>query len=269
MMALPERLPESTSGRGALDVAIQVVREAGSVLLDHSHNARTVGWKGKSNVVTDADVLAEKVILEALRREFPAHGILAEESGRGGPEAEYAWTVDPLDGTNNFIFGIPFYCVTVALTRGEDVLLGVTYDPLRRELFHAVKGGGAFLNGSPIAVSPREQLEKTLVGFDMGYDPEGGKVILGVAARLWQRVHSLRLLGSAALGLAYVACGRMDIYCHRCLFPWDIAGGMLLVREAGGVVTDWGGVPGTPSTCQLIAANPALHRQFRSMLQGG
>lgn len=261
-------LPVSTSGKSAVDVAIQAVMEAGSTLLAHFRHARTVRWKGKSNVTTDTDVLSEKQIVQLLVREFPTHGILAEESGRAGTESDYCWTVDPLDGTNNFLFELTFFCCTVALTRGDDVLACATYDPIHKELFCAEQGKGAFLNGSRIRVSDREALSKCLVAADLGYDPEDGSRTIDTSKDLWRQVHSLRILGSAALALAYVACGRIDLYLHRCLFPWDIAGGILLVREASGRVTDWEGSPATPHSRQISAGNPAVQQEFIRLNSG-
>ena len=254
--------PPSAGGSSAFDVAYGAARAAGSVLLEHFRRATTVRWKGKSNIATEAAILAEQAITAVLHREYPEHGVLGEESGRTGDGAEYTWLVDPLDGTNNFLFGVPFFCVTLALVRGDEVLLGVTYDPLREELFHAERGKRPRLNGAEISVSSRRVLDRSLVGFDIGYDPQEGQEMLRLVAKLWPRVHSMRLLGSAALGLAYVAAGRMDVYCHRSLYPWDIASGLLLVRTAGGIVTDWEGATANPNTCRIVAGGKAIHKEF-------
>jgi myo-inositol-1(or 4)-monophosphatase len=170
--------------------------------------------------------------------------------------------VDPLDGTNNFSFGIPFFSVTLAALRDGEVEFGLVYDPLREEMFWAERGEGAHLNGRVLAVSGKDRLQDSLVGLDMGYDDAQGAEMLDFLRQLWPGVFSFRILGSGALALAYVAAGRLDVYMHRRLYPWDIAGGTLLVREAGGVVTDWHGQSPTPNTRQVVAASPALHTEL-------
>lgn len=264
----PTDLPISSTGRSARDVAVICAREAGKALLSHFKHTTAVRWKGKSNVATDADVAAEQAILAILKREFREHEILAEESGKSeGGSSEYTWLVDPLDGTNNFLFGIPFFAVTLALTRGDDTLLGVTYDPVRDELFHTVRGQSAMLNYEAVSASGRDKLESALVGFDLGYSAPEGRLLLDLAGEIWAHTYGMRLLGSAALGLAYAAAGRLDIYCHRCLYPWDIGAGILLVRNAGGIVTDWDGKAATSLTSQLVAGNRKVHGLFREWFE--
>jgi myo-inositol-1(or 4)-monophosphatase len=255
-------LPPAKSGRSALQVAIAAAEEAGNIILSHFGSQRQVKHKSKGNLVTDADILSEKLILELLKGEYPDCSILSEESNSTVPLTDYAWIVDPLDGTNNYTFGIPFFCVNIALVRGEDILLGITYDPIRRELFRAEKNRGSYLNDSVIQVSTKDSLQASLVGFDLGYSHERGQEMLDVANKLWGRVHCLRAMGSSSLGLAYVARGRVNLYFHRYLFPWDIASGLLLIREAGGEVTDWQGKPATFRTQEIIASNHRLHQEF-------
>ena len=255
-------VPLAKSGRNAIEVATEAAKEAGQIILAQFGFERQISHKSKGNLVTDADILSEKFILELLQNEYPGFGILSEESNSSAPLADYSWIVDPLDGTNNYTFGIPFFCVNVALVKGEDVLLGVTYDPVRDELFHARKGQGAYLNGSPIEVSKESSLQASLVGLDLGYSHERGVEMLQTVNRLWGHVHCLRLVGSSSLGLAYVACGRVNLYFHRYLFPWDIASGILLVREAGGEVIDWQGEPVSFRTAELIASNNRLAQEF-------
>ncbi len=257
-------LPPAKSGKNALEIAISAARLAGDVLVANFGSARQVKFKGQGNLVTDADILSEKLILGLLRDEYPQWGIVSEESSASTPIVDYAWVVDPLDGTNNYAFGIPFFCVNIALVRNEDVLIGITYDPVRRELFHAVKGRGVYLNDSSIGVSKANSLQASVIALDLGYSHELGSEMLDVATKLWGRVHSMRLMGSASLGLAYVACGRLGLYFHRYVFPWDIVSGILLVREAGGQVTDWEGRPVRFRDTEIIASNAKLHREFLS-----
>jgi Archaeal fructose-1,6-bisphosphatase and related enzymes of inositol monophosphatase family len=150
----------------------------------------------------------------------------------------------------------------VALVKGEDILLGVTYDPVRGELFRTEKGQGAYLNASPIKVSKEGSLKASMVSLDLGYSQQCGSEVLDVASKLWWHVHSLRIMGSGSLGLAYVACGRLGLYFHRYIFPWDIASGILMIREAGGEVTDWQGKPAGFRATEIIASNHLLHREF-------
>jgi myo-inositol-1(or 4)-monophosphatase len=258
---MPE-LPVALSGRSALEVAGTAARKAGELLLTQFGSVKQVKRKSQGNLVTDVDILSEKLILDFLNREYPHFGILSEESNASAPVTGYTWVVDPLDGTNNYAFGIPFFCVNVALVHDEAILLGVTYDPVRNELFEARVGEGAYLNGSPIHVSKASLLPESLIGLDLGYSHDMGRKMLEVVNRLWGQVHCVRLLGSSSLGLAYVACGRVSLYFHRCLFPWDIASGLLLVREAGGEVVDWKGERANFRATELLASNAKLQREF-------
>ena len=255
-------LPPAKSGKSALEVAVAAAKEAGGMLLAHFGAERQVKHKSKGNLVTDADILSEKLISEFLQSEYPDFSILSEESSSSAPVTGYTWIVDPLDGTNNYTFGMPFFCVNIALVKDEDILIGVTYDPVRDELFRAAKGRGAYLNGSPIQVSKENSLQASLVGLDLGYSHERGVEMLHIVNMLWGQVHCLRLMGSSSLGLAYVACGRVNLYFHRYLFPWDIASGLLLIREAGGETTDWQGKLASFHAVELIASNNQLRREF-------
>lgn len=255
-------LPPAKSGMSALEVAIAAAKEAGDITLSQFGSQRQIKHKSKGNLVTDADILSEKIILELLKNEYPDFSIFSEESKSSAPLTEYVWIVDPLDGTNNYTFGIPFFCVNIALVKGADILLGITYDPIRKEIFRAQKDRGSYLNDSVIQVATKDSLQASLVGFDLGYSHERGAEMLDIANKLWGKVHCLRAMGSSSLGLAYVACGRINLYFHRYLFPWDIASGLLLVREAGGVVTDWRGKSAGFRTQEIIASNHTLHQEF-------
>ena len=260
-------LPPSRSGRPALDIASRVARAAGGIILSAFSRAdKKTRSKGKSNLVTEADYLSEQAILRELKAEFPSCGFLSEESEAVVSNSPFTWVVDPMDGSNNFSFGVPFFSVNMALLHKDDVVLGVTYDPVRDELFHGLRGQGAFLGEKPLRVSARTDLKDALVGFDLGYDMERGREMLEAAGKLWTRVFSFRIMGSGALALAYVAAGRLDLYLHRRLYPWDIVAGKLLIEEAGGVVSDWEGNPALPKTPAIIAGNPELHRGCRKRL---
>ena len=260
-------LPESGSGRPALDVAIAAAREAGEILKAHFRQDRQVRYKGRANIVTDVDLRADQSLKSLLHAEFPDHGILSEESEAEAGASEYTWVLDPLDGTNNFTFGIPFFSTVIALTRGDDVLLGIVYDPLRDELFSAVKGQRASLNDRRISVTRKAKVQEALIGLDLGYVDEKGKRLLEFIAGLWPDMYAFRIMGSAALGMAYVACGRLDLYFHLLLYPWELACGKLLVTEAGGVATDWEGQPLGIGDSSVIASNRAIHADFLRILQ--
>ncbi|MEW6142662.1 MAG: inositol monophosphatase family protein [Chloroflexota bacterium] len=259
-------LPKSSSGRGILEIADSAARQAGAIIRSHFHGHNQVRVKGKSNLVTQVDVLAEQVILKILRAEYPVCAVLSEETNNTSELSGYTWIVDPLDGTNNFVFGIPFLCVNIALAKDADVIFGLTYDPLLDECFHAQAGSGSFLNGQRIRVSSRSKLEAAILGFDIGYDVKWGEEVLELARLLRPEVHSIRVMGSAALSLAYIAGGRLDLYFHKYLYPWDMAPGILLVKEAGGMVSDWDGRMATPLTRQIVGAGNELRREFLKWL---
>ena len=258
--------PRSIHDKSALSVARHAASEAGKILRKYHGKPVEMRVKGKRNLVTEADLLSESRILEIIKSEFPAHGILSEEAGSSREGAEYTWIIDPLDGTNNFYFGIPLFCVNIALACCGEVVLGLTYDPLRNEAFYGVKGKGAHLNGKKIKVSTIKTLDKASAGLDLGYNAGRSMDLLDMAARLFPQVHCLRLTGSSALGLAYVACGRYSLYFHKYLFPWDVASGLLLVREAGGEVTKYDGTPAKIDDEGVVASNPVLRVEFLDWL---
>lgn len=263
-------LPRSRSGRSALEVGSQTAEEAGALLLDQIGGERQLTYKqGSTNIVTDVDILVEKKVIALLQSEYPDFNILSEEDTvTTNNDSEFTWVIDPLDGTNNYINGIPFYCVSIALTNREETLLGLVYDPWKKELFAAEKGAGARLNGRPISVSKRKSLEGAFIGCDLGYDAEAGAKILEIIKGSWPQTCGIRVMGSSVLGQAYVACGRLGLYVHPHLYPWDVASGILLVREAGGKVTDWQGKPSTIHSSQILAGNGTLHREFMGLLKG-
>jgi myo-inositol-1(or 4)-monophosphatase len=260
-------LPVSKSGRTAIEVATEAIRLGGDILLAHAQRSKEVKEKSKNNLVTDVDILSEKAISNALSAEYPGFNILSEESAPDTQINGYTWIIDPLAGTNNYAFGIPLYAINIALARDKDVLLGMTYNPVADELFQAVKGNGAYLNDTPIRVSNRASLSEAVLGFDTGYDVIQGKLLLNMVSGLWPRVHSLRALGSASLTLAYIACGRVDIYIRGNLHPWDIASGILLVEEAGGKVTNWQGKKEMLMNEDIAATNKSLHKKLLRELE--
>ena len=259
----PADLPVSATGRTAIDVALESAGMAGSILSARFGSVLSIDVKGRGNVVTDVDMEAEQVIRDVLAAEYPAIPVLGEETGLSRPSEDgWMWIVDPIDGTRNFASGVPHFSTVVALSHGEDVKVGVTHDPIRRETFHSVQGSGAYLNGAPIEVSGGSALADGILGMDLSYDDDGAADQLSVALELWPGVQTVRILGSAALGLAYVAAGRFAVFFHHHLEPWDQAAGLLLVREAGGIVTDRSGAAAGLESDGTVAGSSALHAEF-------
>ena len=264
-----DELPVSRSGQSALSVCETAARRAGELVLGRFQTDVEVSLKGRANVVTDADLASERLILDYVSEEYPDFGILSEESEPVAGTSPYTWVVDPIDGTRNFAEGIPHFCIVVAISDGDQVVCGVTYDPVRDEMFAAQRGRGATLNGEPMQVSDREDIDEAVLGFDLGYDFGQAKHLLELAADVWPRVQGYRLMGAGALGLAYAACGRIDLYFHHSLSAWDIASGVLLAREAGGAVLDRATLEdATLFSPGLIVSNPSLVKQFLALTEG-
>ena len=247
--------------------AIELAREAGLLLRDGLGAAGPVEHKGVIDLVTDFDLRSEQLLVDGLHRSFPQDPILAEEGG--GASGSRRWLIDPLDGTTNFAHGLPHFCVSIAYADEGVVRLGVVYDPTRDELFEALAGEGARLNGRPVHVSDATDLDRSLLvtGFpyDIRTEPETN---LEPFARFALRSVGVRRFGSAALDLAYVACGRFDGYWELRLSPWDWAAGLLLVQEAGGRVTRTDGAEDVfrPPT-SIVASNGRIHAAMLDVLR--
>jgi len=180
----------------------------------------------------------------------------------------YTWIIDPLDGTRNYVTGIPFFSLVIALAYEGEVVFGLTYDPIRQEMFHALRGEGSYLNNVAIYTSGKNDIKDALLGYDLGGLDQKASTAIEMILYLWPQLQGTRILGSSALGLAYISCGRLDIYFHHNLSVWDSASGILLVREAGGVVTDKHNVSGGLIDGGIIAANPSLHQGFLDATTG-
>lgn len=218
--------------------------------------------KGRGNVLTETDLAVERATTAILAREYPGIPVLSEETAAGTRSEGWLWVIDPVDGTKNFSRGIPHFCFTIALCHENEPVVGLTLQPLLDEEFAAVRGQGATLNGRPMHVSETQTVRDSIVAVDMGYDDGRGRRQLELALALWPGMQSLRIPGSAALGIAYVAAGRWDVFLHADLQAWDLAAGLLLVREAGGIATDREGKPASIFSNGLIAATPAVHADF-------
>jgi myo-inositol-1(or 4)-monophosphatase len=245
-----------------VETAVDCVRKAGVVLLDYHRRLESlqIEAKGSFDYVTEADLAAQEAIVNLIRRRHPDHDILAEED-KGTPSRNlHRWVVDPLDGTTNFIHGFPVFAVSVALEYRGSVVLGAVYDPCREELFFAQEGRGASLNGKSIQVSSRRAQNEALVATAF---PWRERALLSryleAFIRVFPKVSDIRRGGSAALDLAYVACGRCEGFWEVGLSPWDIAAGHLLVKEAGGHITDFSGGENHIWVGDVIAGNPYIH----------
>jgi len=247
-----------------LQFAIQVARDAGQVIREGAQRAIDVRSKGLRNLLTNVDLEAEQTIVREIRSQYPDHDVLTEETPPGARTVPYCWIIDPLDGTGNFTRRYPCFSTSIALTLDDEPVVGVVYDPTRDHLFAATLGGGATLNDQPLRVSQIDTLLDALIGMDWARDPETRQEIVRIIARLTPRCGSLRMCGSAALGICYVGAGWWDAYWHLSLQPWDAAAGALIVREAGGRVTDAAGRRWRPSTGPCLVSNGRLHPQLRA-----
>jgi len=251
-----------------LDVATRAAHRAGRLLAAHRGRPRTVSTKRSPiDLVTEVDRASERLLYQAIARRFPDHGFQGEEGGYTHPEAPYRWIVDPLDGTTNFVHGVPMFAVSIALAHREDILLGVIHDPCQRETFTAINGRGAWMNGRRIHVSRTRTLAKSLLstGFSANFRTDPRPYLQWFWA-FQSRCHAVRRMGCTTLSLAYVACGRQDGFYEQDLCPWDIAAGLLLVEEAGGRVSDFHGRPVRLEERRLAASNGSLHRQMLTLL---
>src|SRR5208282_8450 len=248
-----------------LDISAEIAREAGALL--STYFERRIGFelKGEHDLVTEADRASERLVVERLRSHFPSHSIVAEEGGGHTGSSEYCWYVDPLDGTTNFAHGFPMYNVTMALEQAGELIAGVIFDPTRNEMFSCERGSGAYLNNRRIRVSKVERIEDTLVATGFPSLKRHENVNVHFYYQLAMVTHGVRRAGAAALDLAYVACGRLDAFWEFGLNPWDIAAGVLLIREAGGTCSDMHGNPLNLRGPHILTDNTLLHQPMLSL----
>lgn len=240
-----------------VDVAIEIAREAGQVLM--SHRGVSFELKGEHDLVTAADRASEQLVVKHLKARFPDHGIVAEEGGNAERRSEFCWYVDPLDGTTNFAHGYPAWNVTLGLAKNDEMIAGVVFDPQNNELFAAERGSGARLNGAPIHVSKAPTLNDSLVSTGFPSRRRHQNVNIHFYYQLAMATHGVRRGGSAALDLAYTACGRLEAFWEFGLNPWDMAAGILLVEEAGGQTSGMRGEPLSLHGPYLLADNSLVH----------
>ncbi len=251
-------------------VGVEAAQAAGQLLMRSLGKLRQsqVAQKGVSDYVTSLDRAAERIILRTIRARFPRHAIRAEESGRSRHTSPYEWVIDPLDGTTNYIHQFPAFAVSIALLTEGRLAVGVIYDPWRDELFHGMRGDGARLNRQVIHVAGRRRLAECLIatGFPFRIRTRLDRYLISFR-KIFLHSSGIRRAGSAALDLAYTACGRVDGFWEMGLSPWDIAAGALLIEEAGGRVSDFAGQPGYLAHGSILAANPMIHSQLVKFLK--
>ncbi len=251
-----------------LAVAVEAARKAGGILKENLHGTREITYKGDINLVTEMDTRSERAVVGTLRASFPDHGIIAEEETTIRNGSGYTWIIDPLDGTTNYAHGYPCFSVSIALEHEGDVITGVVYDPMRDELFTAQKGQGAYLNGKRINVSIVDTLIKSLLATGFPYDRKvSEKNNMDYFHDLLMASQEVRRDGSAALDLCSVAAGRFDGFWELKLKPWDVAAGSLIVREAGGRVTDLSDKPFDIFADEVLASNGIIHGQMVEILR--
>lgn len=252
-----------------LNIAIRAARAAGDSIVREIDRVRdlSVDIKGKNDFVTEVDKNAEYIIIETIKHAYPNHAFLAEESGESG-NSEYVWIIDPLDGTTNFLHGIPHFAVSIALKYKDRLDQAVVYDPVKQELFTASRGKGAQLNNKKIRVSSLNNLNASLLatGFPFGNNPDL-EAFIESYRRLYPKISGIRRAGVASLDLAYVACGRLDGFWEYGLKPWDIAAGALLIQEAGGINSEISGGIDFINSGNIISSNPKLLKEILKVLK--
>ncbi|PNU19300.1 inositol monophosphatase [Geothermobacter hydrogeniphilus] len=252
------------------EIALQAAVAGGKVLLEKFGRTLQIRHKGEVDLVTDADQAAEEMIVNVIRGIFPRHDILAEEGDYGVRKSPYQWIIDPLDGTTNFAHGLPWWTVSIALAVDGEVVLGVVYNPAMGELFIAEKGQGARLNDRRFQVSKTDQLDQALLATGFPYDRKQSPVNnYDHFVAFQQAAQACRRPGAASLDLVYTACGRFDGYWEMKLKPWDIAAGQLIVREAGGRVSDFSDAPLDIHGAEILASNGLLHQAMLEILARG
>lgn len=250
-----------------METARSAAMKAGSVLKKLYGNISRISKKGEIDLVTEADLASEKVVIDEVKLDFPADMIISEEAGKQGDKSGRLWIIDPLDGTTNFAHSFPFFGVSIALQVENETVLGVVYNPVLDEFFEAEKGKGAFLNKKTIKVSDKMSLKDSLIGTGFPYDVyEKPDVVLDYFKRMIIQVQGIRRAGAAAVDLCYVAAGRLDGFWEQGLKPWDTAAGSIILQEAGGIISDYKGNPYNPFLTTTLASTPGIHRKMLEII---
>ena len=250
-----------------LEVAERAARAAGDIHLKNLGSVKEIEFKAKNSLVTEVDTLSEELIISIIEESFPEHDIFAEESGRHTEQSDYVWLIDPLDGTTNYAHAYPFFSVSIALEVKGELVMGLVYDPVKDEMFTAQRGKGAYLNGSPIAVSSTECIDDCHLC--TGFVHENERMVeenIVHFSNFIRKAQAVRRDGSAALDLCYVACGRFDGFWELGLNPWDTAAGALIVQEAGGTVSLFSGGEYSIYVKEILTSNGFIHKDMMKVL---
>ena len=248
-------------------IGIAAAYKSGAVLLANYGNLSEVLKKGAIDLVTEADTESEGIIIETIRKVFPDHRILAEESGLSKGNADYQWIIDPLDGTTNFAHQLGLFAISIAFALKSETFVGIVFSPITGELFTAVKGEGALLNGRPISVSQSKTISESLLVTGFPYNLRDHiEPLMMRFSKCLKASQGVRRLGSAAIDLCFLACGRFDAFWEQNLKPWDTAAGELIAREAGAIVTDFSNKPFTIDKTEILASNGKIHKEMISLL---
>ncbi len=253
-------------------VLLDATHEAGKIIQSYFNGTFVINHKeGVNNLVTEVDHLAEQKIISVIKATYPTHSIIGEESGENIQLSDYQWVIDPIDGTVNFAHGIPLCCVSIGLLLNGSVIMGAVYNPMMNELFFAEKGKGATLNGNPIKVSGKSDFKTAFLvtGFPYKWPENSLEHPVKVFERMVLEGLPIRRLGSAAIDLCWVACGRFDGFWEYNLSAWDVAAGYLIVLEAGGTITDFDGNIGNVFDKQTLATNGLIHKDILSVINRG
>ena len=252
--------------KNIIDIGVKAAQEAGNFLLTNKDKINTITLKKDNSLVTDIDKRTEEIIVDIIRSDFPGHGIIGEEGEKSNASVEYLWIIDPIDGTHNFIRGIPLYGVSIGVVRGDQFIAGIIYMPEDDTMYTSEKGSGAFKNGTPITVSDRKDIGTCTLSFDSSirYNPDLKPKVL---TALGKKVFNVRMFGASTTLLTLLAEGKIDISVEFNDKPWDFAAGASLILEAGGKFTDFRGKPATYKTKGYIASNGLVHDEVCNVLK--
>jgi len=251
-----------------LEIALEAAEKAGRIIKENFHKKKEIDYKGRINLVTNVDKEAEIAVLDTIKKYYPKHNILTEETEHKQDASQtFRWIIDPLDGTTNYVHGFPFVCVSIALQKNEESIVGVVYNPILDELFYAEKGKGCFRNQVPISVSDNTDFSKSLLATGFPYDMlNEERNNIDYFSRIIKKCRGIRRPGAAALDMCYVACGIFDGYWELELFPWDTAAGLIIVEQAGGKVTKFDGSEFSIFDKEIAVSNGRIHREMLRVL---
>ena len=252
-----------------LDIALEAAQKAGSIIRENFHKKIEVDYKGRINLVTNVDREAEKAVIETIKQYYLKHNILTEETEHEQDASQpFRWVIDPLDGTTNYVHGFPFVCVSIALQKNNESIVGVVYNPILNELFYAEKGGGSFRNNEPISVSDNADFSKSLLATGFPYDMlNEERNNIKNFSKMIKKCRGIRRPGAAALDLCYVACGIFDGYWELELYPWDTAAGLVILEEAGGKVTKFDDSKFSIFDKEIVVSNGKVHGEMVKVLE--